>query len=53
MLYILVYLNVVFFRLLVCNPPGRLSAEEGLQHGYFLDLDPAVKNDPNVLSQGR
>lgn len=33
----------VFQRLLVCNPSGRLSAEDGLQHGYFSDLSPSIK----------
>ena len=35
-------------RLLVCNPTGRMSADEGLQHGYFSDLSPSVKfpSDP-------
>jgi len=35
-------------RLLVCNPSGRLSAEEGLQHGYFSDLSPSIRmpSDP-------
>ncbi|XP_038077412.1 cyclin-dependent-like kinase 5 isoform X2 [Patiria miniata] len=30
-------------RLLVCNPSLRLSAEEGLIHSYFADLNPALK----------
>ncbi|XP_013392042.1 cyclin-dependent-like kinase 5 [Lingula anatina] len=30
-------------RLLVCNPSGRISAEDGMQHSYFADLNPAVK----------
>ncbi|KAL5006787.1 hypothetical protein ScPMuIL_015593 [Solemya velum] len=29
-------------RLLVCNPDQRISAEEGLQHGYFSDLNPSL-----------
>lgn len=45
-----IYSKSVFIlqRLLVCNPTGRLSAEEGLQHGYFSDLSPSVKfpSDP-------
>ncbi|XP_077978114.1 cyclin-dependent kinase 5 [Glandiceps talaboti] len=31
-------------RLLVCNPSLRMSADESLQHFYFSDLNPAVKN---------
>ncbi|XP_014785734.1 cyclin-dependent-like kinase 5 isoform X2 [Octopus bimaculoides] len=30
-------------RLLVCNPSQRLSSEEGMQHSYFADLSPAIK----------
>ncbi|XP_033761798.1 cyclin-dependent-like kinase 5 [Pecten maximus] len=30
-------------RLLVCNPPMRISAEEGMQHSYFSDLNPGIK----------
>ncbi|KAK6166019.1 cyclin-dependent kinase 5 [Patella vulgata] len=30
-------------RLLVCYPNGRISADEGLQHSYFADLNPAIK----------
>ncbi|KAK2181393.1 hypothetical protein NP493_400g00008 [Ridgeia piscesae] len=29
--------------LLVCNPGRRISAEEGMQHAYFSDLNPAIK----------
>lgn len=32
-------------RLLVCNPVGRISAEDAMQHSYFNDLNPAVRND--------
>ncbi len=30
-------------RLLICNPSLRMSAEEGLIHSYFGDLNPALK----------
>lgn len=29
--------------LLVCNPGRRISAEEAMQHTYFSDLNPAIK----------
>ncbi|KAH0813206.1 hypothetical protein GEV33_009584 [Tenebrio molitor] len=32
-------------RLLVCNPMGRMSADDAMAHAYFSDLNPAVKND--------
>lgn len=32
-------------RLLVCNPIGRMSADDAMTHAYFSDLNPAVKND--------
>lgn len=32
-------------RLLVCNPMGRVSAEEAMAHAYFSDLNPSIKND--------
>ncbi|XP_077298134.1 cyclin-dependent kinase 5 [Arctopsyche grandis] len=31
--------------LLVCNPIHRISADEAMAHGYFADLNPALKND--------
>ncbi|XP_062601675.1 cyclin-dependent kinase 5-like [Saccostrea cucullata] len=43
-------------RLLICNPPGRLSAEEGMLHQYFSDLDPAIKlatDNSALIVQGR
>jgi len=30
--------------LLICNPSDRLSADESMQHHYFHDLNPSVKN---------
>lgn len=32
-------------RLLVCNPMGRMSADEAMAHQYFNDLSPAIKNE--------
>lgn len=42
-------------RLLICNPSGRMSAEEGMLHQYFSDLDPAIKlaTDNSLILQGR
>jgi len=31
-------------RLLICNPAGRTSAADSMNHIYFSDLSPAVKN---------
>ncbi|XP_035215023.1 cyclin-dependent-like kinase 5 [Stegodyphus dumicola] len=31
-------------KLLVCNPAMRISADEAMQHPYFSDLPPAIKN---------
>ncbi|GAB6019501.1 cyclin-dependent kinase 5 [Chamberlinius hualienensis] len=31
-------------RLLVCNPSHRMSSEDAMQHPYFFDLPPAIKN---------
>jgi len=31
-------------RLLICNPAGRLSASDSMNHIYFSDLSPAIKN---------
>ncbi|XP_014667637.1 PREDICTED: cyclin-dependent-like kinase 5, partial [Priapulus caudatus] len=30
-------------RLLVCNPAHRMSAEDGMAHPYFYDLNPALR----------
>ncbi|KAJ8949512.1 hypothetical protein NQ314_008205 [Rhamnusium bicolor] len=32
-------------RLLVCNPMGRISADDAMAHQYFSDLNPAIRND--------
>lgn len=32
-------------RLLVSNPAHRMSADDAMQHAYFTDLSPAIKND--------
>ncbi|KAK9892011.1 hypothetical protein WA026_018200 [Henosepilachna vigintioctopunctata] len=32
-------------RLLVCNPFGRMSADDAMVHPYFTDLNPSIKND--------
>lgn len=42
-------------RLLICNPSGRMSAEEGMLHQYFGDLDPSIKlaTDNSLILQGR
>ncbi|XP_030760629.1 cyclin-dependent-like kinase 5 isoform X2 [Sitophilus oryzae] len=32
-------------KLLVCNPLGRISAEDAMLHSYFNDLNPTVKNE--------
>ena len=34
----------IFQNLLVCNPSRRLSAEDGMQHPYFVDINPAFKS---------
>ena len=34
--------------LLICNPTDRISADESMQHHYFHDLSPAVKNSWNL-----
>ncbi|XP_048755903.1 cyclin-dependent kinase 5-like [Ostrea edulis] len=43
-------------RLLICNPSGRLSAEEGMLHQYFSDLDASIKlatDNSALIIQGR
>ena len=30
--------------LLICNPAHRLSADESMEHQYFQDLSPTIKN---------
>lgn len=32
-------------RLLVCNPMGRMCADDAMTHQYFSDLNPSIKND--------
>ena len=31
-------------RLLICNPAGRMSAADSMEHIYFSDLSPSIKN---------
>merc|ERR1719382_586302 len=31
-------------RLLICNPAGRMSAADSMNHIYFSDISPSVKN---------
>ena len=33
-----------FQHLLICNPAHRLSADESMEHQYFQDLSPSIKN---------
>ena len=37
------YWQLLLQNLLVCNPAHRMSADEGMQHLYFSDLNPAIK----------
>ena len=44
-LLFLFYLFIYFFQKhLVQNPAYRITAEEAMQHPYFNDLSPSVKN---------
>ncbi|KAK2145243.1 hypothetical protein LSH36_693g02093 [Paralvinella palmiformis] len=36
--------------LLVCNPTKRMSADDAMQHGYFSDLNPSVRQITDVIS---